>query len=180
MEIFLAIVVISAVIFFGALISIGNERQSNAIDGLREQVLLWAMQDLKIKRKHLEHAVQIPDPLEWLAKVTTNAFGYNVSILSIEHVEDTRIIRCHSRENNLVIIFTTLSPSEILRIKKDKRNRLSIHTSTRHLVLSTEDKKASEISLLNSDIYFDYEFTTVWKEITGEKPEKTDRFWVYL
>ena len=40
MEILLAIVVASAVIFFGALISMGNERQRKAIDGLREQVVL--------------------------------------------------------------------------------------------------------------------------------------------
>jgi len=51
MEIILALVVAVAVIFFGALISAGNERQRKAIDGVREQIVLWAMQDLRIKRE---------------------------------------------------------------------------------------------------------------------------------
>lgn len=63
MEIILAIVVGAAVIFFGALISIGNERQRRAIDALREQTVLWAMQDLRIKRERLAREVRIDDPL---------------------------------------------------------------------------------------------------------------------
>ena len=65
MEIILAIVVASAVIFFGALISMGNERQRKAIDGLREQVVLWAVQDLTIKREKLSRSVSVANPLEW-------------------------------------------------------------------------------------------------------------------
>jgi hypothetical protein len=34
--------VIAAVLFFGALISVGNERQRKAIDGIREQASFWA------------------------------------------------------------------------------------------------------------------------------------------
>ena len=63
MEIILAIVVGVAVIFFGALISAGNERQRKAIDGLREQVVLWAMQDLRLKRERLARDVHVDDPL---------------------------------------------------------------------------------------------------------------------
>ncbi len=59
MEIILAIVVAAAMIFFGALISIGNERQRKAIDALREQTELWAMQDLRIKRERLVREVRV-------------------------------------------------------------------------------------------------------------------------
>ena len=45
-----AILVLGAVIFFGALLSIGNERQRKAIDGIREQASYWAEQDLRLKR----------------------------------------------------------------------------------------------------------------------------------
>ena len=64
MEIILAVVVGVAVIIFGALISLGNERQRKAIDGLREQVVLWAMQDLRIKRESLARDVMALAP-EW-------------------------------------------------------------------------------------------------------------------
>jgi len=68
MELVLAIVVVVAVIFFGALISMGNERQRKAIDELREQTALWAMQDLRIKRERLARDVRVDDPLSWLNK----------------------------------------------------------------------------------------------------------------
>ena len=57
MEIMLAIVVALAVIFFGALISMGNERQRRAIDNLREQVVNWAQQDLLLKHAELARAI---------------------------------------------------------------------------------------------------------------------------
>ncbi len=63
MEIILAIVVASAVNFFGALISMSNERQKRAIDSLREQAVNWAVQDIKIKRERLAQTVQVPDHL---------------------------------------------------------------------------------------------------------------------
>ena len=65
-EIILALVVAVAVIFFGALISAGNERQRKAIDALSEQVVFWAVQDLRIKRERLARDVRVDDPLRWL------------------------------------------------------------------------------------------------------------------
>lgn len=53
MEIILAIVVASAVIIFGALISMGNERQRKAIDIISEHLADWIRQDLKFKREGL-------------------------------------------------------------------------------------------------------------------------------
>lgn len=53
MEMILALVVVIAVIIFGALISMGNERQRRALDGIREQTALWASQDLRLKREKL-------------------------------------------------------------------------------------------------------------------------------
>ncbi len=180
MEILLAIVVASAVIFFGALISMANERQRKAIDGLREQVILWAIQDLKIKRKHLEHTTQIANPLDWLNKVSSNTCGHNLKLLSIESTEDPRIIKCCRGESDSYVVFTTLSPTEIQRIRKEKQNRLSNYTSFGSLISSIGKLQVLEISILNSDIYFDYEFELAWEKITGQKAENSDRFWMYL
>src|SRR5689334_17470800 len=96
MEIILAIVVASAVIFFGALISMGNERQRKALDGLREQVVLWAMQDLKIKREHLVRTVQVPDPLSWLNKTASKVCGYNLQLQVLEVYETPQSLVCSS------------------------------------------------------------------------------------
>jgi hypothetical protein len=53
MDAVFAILVLDAMIFFGALISTGNERQRKALEGIREQAAQWAMQDLRLKRENL-------------------------------------------------------------------------------------------------------------------------------
>jgi hypothetical protein len=72
MDVVLAILVLGAVIFFGALISVGNERQRRALDGIREQAALWAMQDLRMKREKLAREVRVDDPLGWLNKILSH------------------------------------------------------------------------------------------------------------
>ncbi len=49
-DLILAIIVIGAVIAFGALVSVGNERQRRAIDALHHAYKQWALQDLRLKR----------------------------------------------------------------------------------------------------------------------------------
>ena len=78
-EIILALVVAVAVIFFGALSSVGNERQRKAIDALREQVVFWAVQDLRIKRERLARDVRVDDPLLALRRKIE---AYEVSVLN--------------------------------------------------------------------------------------------------
>src|SRR6266852_4297815 len=112
MEIILAIVVASAVIFFGALISIGNERQRKAIDGLREQVVLWAMQDLKIKREHLARTVQGADPLGWLNKTASKVFGYDLKLQVLEMFDEPQSLVCTSGDGSARVVFSPLSPTD--------------------------------------------------------------------
>ena len=125
MEILLAIVVASAVIFFGALISMGNERQKRAIDSLREQVVLWSMQDLKIKRERLAQKVQIDDPIDWLNKRVGKVCGYESSLQFVEAFDWPVALICTSINGGDKIIISPSSPSEIRRMMKEKRSRLS-------------------------------------------------------
>lgn len=92
MELFLAIVAALAVIFFGALISMGNERQRKAIDELREQVVLWAVQDLKIKRERLAHDVTVDDPLGWFNKTVSKVCGYDLKLQVHEVFEEPQAL----------------------------------------------------------------------------------------
>ena len=75
MDAILAILVLGAVIFFGALISAGNERQRKALDGIREQTALWAMQDLRLKREKLARDVKVDDPIAWLNQVVAKVYA---------------------------------------------------------------------------------------------------------
>jgi hypothetical protein len=179
MEIILAIVVASAVIFFGALISMGNERQRKAIDGLREQIIVWALQDLKIKREHLGRTVQIPDPLEWLNIVAAKVCGYDLKLQVLEIFEDPQSLICTSGDGSVKIIFSPLSPTDIHRIMSNKQNRLSQFTRHNPLLHLPKGRNVYELSILNGSHLFDLELPLAWKALTGQNLEPMIRFWMY-
>jgi len=179
MEIILAIVVASAVIFFGALISIGNERQRKAIDGLREQVVNWAVQDLKIKREHLVRTVQVTDPLGWLNKAASKICGYDLKLQVLEMFEEPRSLICASGDGSVRVVFSPLSPADIRRIKSSKQNRLSQFTMHSPLLFLPKGVDIHELSVLNGGHLFDLELALAWKALTSQEMDSATRFWMY-
>jgi len=180
MEIILAIVVASAVIFFGALISMGNERQRRAIDGLKEQVMLWAVQDLKIKREALAHDVKIVDPLAWFNRLATKILGYDLHLQFVEAFDDPQVLVCISDNMTTKVIFTTLSPRRIRQLKHAGRNKLSRFAERNPLWSFPRNVIAHEFSLLNCGLLFDIELPVTWKLLTGQDLIKGDRLWIYI
>ncbi len=180
MEIILAIVVGGAVIFFGALISAGNERQRKAIDGLREQVVLWALQDLRIKRESLSRDVRVDDPLHWLGQVAGRMLGQEVSLQILEVFQETQSIVCTDTTGDHKIIFTTFSPVEIKSLASSRQAKLSSY-ATGNPVLSLPKKVVChEFTVLNCGYMFDLEFPLAWSKLTGWSAENRDGLWVYL
>jgi hypothetical protein len=179
MEIILAIVVASAVIFFGALVSLGNERQRKAIDGLQEQVVLWAVQDLRIKREHLARTVQVPDPLDWLNKAVSKVYGYDLQLQVIEMSEEPPALVCISAAGGGRITITPLSPTDLRRIGAGRQKRLSRFARHHPLLLLRKGASVHELSLLNGGLLFDLELPLAWKGLTGKDPDMTGRLWIY-
>jgi len=179
METVLAIVVVIAVIFFGALISMGNERQRKAIDGLREQTVLWAMQDLRIKHERLAREVRVDDPLGWLNKVATKVCGYNLNLQVVEAFEEPPALICASGDGGRVV-FSPLSPGEIRQLKRDRHSRLSQYTDRNPLLSLPRGLSAHEISVLNTGIAFDLELQLAWKGLTSQSVEQMERVWMYM
>lgn len=180
MEIILAVVVASAVIFFGALISMGNERQRKAIDGLREQVVLWAVQDLKIKREHLARDVNVEDPLQWLNKIAARVTGRELNLQVIECFENPDVLAGTVPENDMMIVFTPLSPSDIRALKQTQRNLLSQYSARNPLPFLRRNATAYECSVLNCGVLFDLELPLAWKALSGQDAGNMERMWIYL
>ncbi len=180
MEIILAIVVASAVIFFGALISIGNERQKKAIDGLCEQVVLWAVQDLKIKREHLARDVHVPDPLGWLNKITAKISGLNLNEQAVEFFDTPQTLVCASTDGTNKVIFSPLSPTEIHKINRHKCSQLSRYSDRNPLLSMPRHVQVYELSVLNSGFLFDLELPLAWKSLTNHEIEQIERLWMYM
>lgn len=180
MEIILAIVVASAVIFFGALISMGNERQRKSIDSLREQVVLWAVQDLKIKREHLAREVQVEDPLGWLNKTVTKVCGYFMHLQVVDALDEPQVLICLTGEDDSRIFFSPLSPDDIRHIRRSKRNRLARYASQNPLLSLPRNTISHELSSLNCGVTFDLELALAWKGLTGKAGERFDSLWMYM
>jgi hypothetical protein len=180
METILAIVVVAAVIFFGALISMGNERQRRAIDCLREQVVLWARQDLRIKRERLAHEVHVDDPLGWLNKVAARICGYDLNLQVIESIENPRVLICAAGDGIGKVIFTSYSPGEIRTMKRAKRNRLFQYADRNPLLSFPRNTLAFECSVLNNGFLFDLELPIAWKGLTGNKSDEMNIVWMYI
>lgn len=180
MEIILAMAVASAVIFFGALISMGNERQRKAIDGLREQVVLWAVQDLKIKRESLARDVQVSDPLSWLNKVATRLCGLDLGLQVVEVFEEFQVIICNSEYDNRKVVFTPFGPVEIRGMKRVKKSQITAYSKRNPLLSLPQNVTAYECSVLRNGILFDVELPLAWKGLTNTEAANMDRIWMYM
>ena len=180
MEILLAMVVISAVIFFGALLSMGNERQRRAIDDLREQVVLWAVQDLKIKREKLARTVQVPDPLGWLNKQASKVYGYDLDLQVLEMFEAPQALVCTSAYFDMKIIFSPVSPSELRQARKNKKSSLFSIIGDNPLLTLPRNVIIREISVLNGGLLFDLELSLAWKDLSGRSSGDIQRIWAYF
>ncbi|MBN8655659.1 MAG: hypothetical protein J0M11_07980 [Anaerolineae bacterium] len=180
MEILLAIVVASAVIFFGALISMGNERQRRAIDSLREQVVLWAVQDLRMKRASLTRSVNVPNPLDWFNRIASDFCGYDLNLQIIESYEEPQSIIFASSGGNNKIVCTPLSPVDIRKMRKNKHNRLNSIANQNPLISLPQHAINYECSVLNRGILFDVELSLAWKGLTGKNFNSSGFLWVYI
>lgn len=179
MEIILAIVVAAAVIFFGALISMGNERQRRAIENLREQTLLWAIQDLKIKRERLAREIHINDPIVWLNKMVSKACNFEANLQFVEAFDKPFTLVCTSIGGDNKIILSPSSPSAIRKMMNEKRNQLSRYADRNPLFALPRNVSIHEISVLNGDILFDLELPIVWNKLTNQRIEEMEHIWIY-
>jgi len=179
MEIILAIVVASAVIFFGALISMGNERQRQAIDGLREQVVLWAVQDLTIKREKVSRSVSVANPLEWFNNLAVKALGYDPRLQFPEVLDEPRALMFISEDTSIKFVFSVHSQKEILAFKGSKQGRLSRFVEKNPLLILPRNAKFHEFSVLNCGMFFDLELPLAWKEISGQPLGEANSVWAY-
>ena len=180
MEILLAIVVASAVIFFGALISMGNERQRKAIDGMREQITLWAVQDLMIKREKLARDVSVANPLEWFNNLAAKVLGYDPKLQFLEAFDEPRALMFISEDTSMKLVFSASSQKEINSLKASKRGRLSHFVEMNPLLTMPRNAKFHEFSALNCGAFFDLELSLAWKEISGQHPREANSVWMYM
>lgn len=179
MELFLALAVITTVIIFGALISLGNERQRRAIDELREQVVLWAIQDLRIKREHLAREVRMDDPIGWLNQMVARVSGENMSLKLSEFFEDPQVLVCAARDSRKVVLSPS-SPKDVRHFQRAAKSILSRVGNIHPLMSLPRNTEILELSMLNGGMLFDLELGIAWRGLTGKDIGHTERLWIYV
>lgn len=178
MDAVFAILVLGAVIFFGALISAGNERQRKAIDGIREQTALWAMQDLRLKREKLAREVKVDDPVAWLNQVVAKVYGENLGLTMTEVFNNPQALICTAKDGRRVV-FSPLTMREIKRLSEKHKSRFSKIGNVHPLLKLSKRSQFLELSLLNSGVFFDLELSIAWKMISGSDFVPITCIWLY-
>jgi hypothetical protein len=179
MDVILAILVLGAVIFFGALISAGNERQRKALDGIREQTALWAMQDLRLKREKLAQNVKVDDPIVWLNHIASKTMGETLN-LNVTEIYDAPKALVTMGQDGRKIVFSPAPKEELLHLKKETKSRLSRGSNIHPLLNFPRGVEKMEISMLNGGILFDLELSLAWKGLTGMELVDVEQLQMYI
>ncbi|MBN1267639.1 MAG: hypothetical protein JXA25_19260 [Anaerolineales bacterium] len=180
LDMILSIIVVVSVLVVGLLISIGNERQRKAMEGVRESLRAWAMNDLKIKRAREERSISINHPIEWLEEKAGIVLGYKPKIRdSIKVVELPSAIEAETGDGDL-LVFSPIEPKTMRKLCRNNRGQKSLLNENFELLGKNPGKAAVyELSTLNAGVFFDIEMTQVWMILTGAALS-ADRIWVYV
>ena len=179
-DLLLAVVVVSAVIAFGALISVGNERQRRAIDALHQAYKQWAVQDLRLKRGTVSTHIRIEDLTAWLTKATSLAFGRKTIVMDYQlHNSPVNTVEFHDAEVGKTIICTLESPEALKSILKKKRPVLRGELRPNPLFRVGKKTPTVELSMLNAGVMFDVELPIAWNTLTGQATESAT-LWAYI
>jgi hypothetical protein len=167
-----AVSVLAAVIFFGALISVGNEHQRQAIDSLREQTIHWAEADLRLKRIHVLHTQWVESPKEWLDRVLTRLLGASPVLLSISpwHQNEVKAIVGVCKDGRHMVV-TPVQPARFIKALTAKpRSRLQ---KAEVGLLGDHPRRVPvhELNIVTAGEFFDLEAATAWQKAMGSRLE---------
>lgn len=172
LDIVFAVSILAAVIFFGALISVGNERQRKAIDGLREQAIRWSEADLRLKRVRALHTFHTQAPLEWLEGITTRLIGLPPLLASLSpwqsNYAQALVGLCQDGRH---LVVTPMLPNRFIKaISQKPRSRL---LKAEVGILGDHPKRIPvyELNIVNAGEFFDLEASTVWEKVTSGRLE---------
>jgi len=179
-ELLLTIAVVTSVVFFGALITRGNERQRRSIEKLHAAYKQWAVYDLRIKRGVAGSQIKIEDLTAWLKKVTARAFDRETIILEYyRHESPIPSIEFHDASAGNTVVCALEPPEEVKTILKKKRPTIAGDLRINPIFRFGKKTQVVELSLLNAGMLFDLELPIAWDALTGHQTE-AETLWAYV
>jgi hypothetical protein len=172
--------VVASVVFFGALITRGNERQRRSIDKLHVAYKQWAVHDLRIKRGVASNQIKIEDLTAWLRKVTAQAFGRETIVMDFyKHESPVVSVEFLDASTGNTVVCALESPEEVKTILKKKRPTIAGDLRTNQIFRLGRKTHVIEISMLNAGVMFDIELPVAWNMLTGHHTT-SETLWAYI
>jgi hypothetical protein len=177
LDIVIGVVVVGAVVFFGALISAGNERLRKASLELNKIADGYFTQRLRLARGQAQMNVSIPNHAAWLSEAFSKAYGEEKSLTKGKYHKDPECLEMLD-VNGRPVLFTPLPPDHLARmIKNQKRGKQALGQDNPLLKIG-RDAIVNELNILNTTPLFDLELPVAWKELTGQ-PTTAEKLWAY-
>lgn len=174
LDVLFALSVLAAVIFFGALISVGNERQRKAIDGLNTSYSRWAEHDLMIKRAAAAKTVRVEDPKAWLDNIATQVFGLSPKITTLSPWDageaKAMVAICQDGRKLVVTPILPASFRKMITVRKRKGAAAAIARTTAGILGNRPGKvPCCELNIISAGTFFDMEAGQAWERLFNQK-----------
>lgn len=179
-EILIPLSVLGAVLLFGALITLGNERQRHAIDQLTRQAARWSESDLRLKRAEAVQKPLVKDPTEWLYRVAIAALGEASPLFSLTPWKprgETLALVGHCSDGRRLVL-THLPPRQFLPLVKVQSRGRASRAEVSLLGDRPNRTPVVECSIVNAGIFFDLEAAETWNLVAGE-PLTAERMYLF-
>jgi hypothetical protein len=158
-----------ALFLLGALLAFANERQRQAIDGLRQQVEAWAEQDIRLKREKLARQIAVLDPLAWLEKTAAQALGSAPRLVSVAPWQKENLTALVAVcQDGRRLVFSPLPRDRFLKAVQLKGRGVLTQAETGLLGDKPKQALHQELSVLTSGMFFDLEAAQVWQAVAGQ------------
>jgi hypothetical protein len=158
-----------ALFLLGALLALANERQRQAIDGLRQQVEAWAEQDIRLKREKLARQIAVSDPLAWLEKTAAQALGSAPRLVSVAPWQKDNLTALVAVcQDGRRLVFSPLPRDRFLKAIQLKGRGVLTQAETGLLGDKPKQAQHQELSVLTSGMFFDLEAAQVWQAVAGQ------------
>ena len=179
MESIFAVVVVIAIIALGAIISVGNERQRKALEGIRKEIEGWTVEDLRMKRAQAACEIVVENPQEWLERTAAHVFGANPEMGRPEVWRSDGVSAITApASGGRTLVFTPVPANRFVKAAKARSSSRLTGATVAILGKNPRRVPVSECSILSHGSFFDLEATQVWQKLTGEDLA-VDRLWLF-
>jgi hypothetical protein len=176
----LAIPVFLAIIIFGALIVVGNERQKRELYRIRQVAEKWAMEELRIKRGQAARQTQIPDPIKWLSGAISKATeSAAVSLYSKQQYSEPEALSFLDEKSGHKYVLTLIAPAGVRRWAKKRSKKTARLGQVHPLAHGNRKEGVIEMNMLTAGLLFDIELPIAWHQLTGETTI-AEKMWLYI